>query len=98
MQQVQNWRFKMPYSIVKLSNKRFKVQFRSCHIAGSINKTLPSKPQAIKLGEELGHSLNNLLDGEAARPSYPPQVLLDSAHPLLQSRVSPRPFFAPYRL
>ena len=84
----------MSYSIATLPNKRFKVQFRSRHINGSINKTFPSESEAIKLGEELNHSLNSLLDGEKATPPYPPQTLLDSAHALLQPKVSHRPFYA----
>jgi len=84
----------MSYSIATLPNKRFKVQFRSYHINGSINKTFPSESEAIKLGEELNLSLNNLLDGEKAMPPYPPQILLDSIHPLLQPKVLHRPFMA----
>ena len=56
----------MSYSVQKLPSNKFKVQFRSRHINGSISKTFPSKAEATRLGEKLNQSLNNLLDGEKA--------------------------------
>jgi len=84
----------MSYSIIKLPNKKYKVQFRSRHIQGSINRTFLAKDEATCLGKELDESLDKLINDEQAIPAYPAQTLLDSIHPLLISHVLHRPYFS----
>ncbi|MDO7596537.1 MAG: hypothetical protein MUR51_02450 [Pseudomonadota bacterium] len=67
----------MPYSILKAPSHKFKIQFRSHHIQGSINRTFTTKEEAINLGKELDASLEKLIHDEKAIPAYPPQTLID---------------------
>ena len=83
----------MPYSILKAPSHKFKIQFRSRHIQGSINRTFPTKDEAVDLGNELDESLEKLIHSEKAIPVYPAQTLLDSTHPLLTSHALHRPYF-----
>ena len=84
----------MPYSILKAPSNKFKIQFRSRHIQGSINRTFPTYDEAVKLGNELDESLEKLILREKAIPAYPPQTLIDSVHPLLTSHILHRPYFS----
>jgi integrase len=84
----------MPYSILKAPSHKFKIQFRSRHIQGSINRTLPTKAEAINLRKELDESLEKLIHDEKAIPAYPPQTLIDCVHPLLASHILHRPYFS----
>jgi len=84
----------MSYSIIKLPNKKYKVQFRSRHILGSINRTFNTRNEAIFLGKELNESLGKLIIDEEAKPAYPAQTLLDSPPCSLTSHVLHRPYFS----
>jgi hypothetical protein len=59
----------MPYSILKAPSNKFKIQFRSRHIQGSINRAFPTYDEAVNLGNELDESLEKLILGEKAIPA-----------------------------
>jgi hypothetical protein len=68
----------MPYSILKSPSNKFKVQFRSRYIKGSINRTLLTKNETLNLGEKLDANLDKLLNDKKAIHAHLSQTLLDS--------------------
>lgn len=83
----------MPYSVIKVPSNKFKINFRSRYIQGSINRKYNTRNEALSLGQEMESSLYKLIDDDQAIPAYPTQTLLDSTHPLLTSHILHRPYF-----